>query len=61
MQGQAKFIEAVVAYYLLLGNTYIEAVKGFENQPRQSYGLSVPIVWKLFRALTAIRLFRVHS
>jgi len=33
MQGQAKFIEAVVAYYLLAGNTYIESVKGFENQP----------------------------
>lgn len=33
MQGQAKFIEAIVAYYLLAGNTYIEAVKGFENQP----------------------------
>ena len=33
MQGQAKFIEAVIAYYLLAGNTYIESVKGFENQP----------------------------
>ena len=38
-QGSAEFFESVYAYYLIAGNSYIEAAKGLDGTPRELWAL----------------------
>ena len=38
-QGGAEFFESVYAYYLIAGNSYIEAVRGMSNDVRELWSL----------------------
>ena len=39
MQASAEFFESVYAYYLIAGNSYVEAVRGFDTSVRELWTL----------------------